>query len=319
MARAFVVPIRSDCPGAGVQVLDLVPNTSQKNSIYDGPGQTFYLRGADSPWATTVNGDAYVAGSRMTILTVANDATVQDTTGGGNDCRATAIATFGLAAYLQERIQPGGIVDATAGRLAPANAQLLTWAIMNRVYNAQNIAAADIRTLLSDVAVGGTANTDLDGTHGFSNSFGSVEDILRILSGEVYGVPRYTVITGIAGGPTYPFMSLADRTILVAAQITAVTGKTFVEHGHFLARDEHGFIDIPLIAATGEVTASAHEGHLHKLYQSTTFKNPNYAYTLALTTQTCLPAIQWNGIFVPATGSAPVVVAYFDDGVCVTI
>ena len=43
--RAYIIPVRTDCPGAGLQVLDLVPNTSQMSSIYDGPGQTFYLHG----------------------------------------------------------------------------------------------------------------------------------------------------------------------------------------------------------------------------------------------------------------------------------
>ena len=105
MARSFVIPVRSDCPGAGLQVQDLVPNTSSKNSIYDGPGQTFYLHGADFPGATTVIGDAYASGSRMTVLVAGDDASLQDTTGGGNNVRATAAAQFGLAAYLRERVQ----------------------------------------------------------------------------------------------------------------------------------------------------------------------------------------------------------------------
>lgn len=303
MSHAYVIPVRTDCPGAGLQVLDLVPNTSQKNSIYDGPGQTFYLHGADCPYTTVVNGDAYVSGSRMTVLdTTADDATVQDTTGGGNNVRATAHAQFGLAAYLRERVQPGGLGLATADRMAPSDAQTLAVAIMSRVWNGLDIALADINTVLCTGAFGGTASTDLTGT-GTSRSFGTVEDILRILSGEVYETPRYTIITNIVGGPAYQFQTLAQRNVFVAAQVTATTGKTFVSTGHFLTRSEAGFVDIAQIALTGEVLASAGAGYLSKGKGACTFKNPSFAYSLAeATSMGKHPAVRWDGVLVPTTG-----------------
>lgn len=302
MARAFVIPVRTDCLGAGLQVLDLVPNTSQKNSIYDGPGQTFYLQGADCPWTTTVNGDAYVSGSRMTMLVAADDATVQDTTGGGNDCRATATATFGLASYLRERVQPGGVALATAGRMTPANAQLQAQAIMARAYSGLSLSLASINTLLSDAGLGGTADTDLDGAAALSESFGSVEDILRILSGEVYETPRYTIVTNIVGGPAYEFLGLTARNVLVAAQLPAITGKTFVSTGHFLTRTEHGFQDILPIVQTGEVLMSAAQGDLHTFAGPMTFKNPSFAYTAADLAFGKLPAARFDGVAIPTSG-----------------
>ena len=43
MARAFICLARNDLDENALQVLDLVPNTSQRNPIYDGEGQTGYL------------------------------------------------------------------------------------------------------------------------------------------------------------------------------------------------------------------------------------------------------------------------------------
>jgi len=316
MPRVYVIPIRTDCPGANLQVLDLVPNTSQRNPIYDGPGQTFYLRGADCPGATTVNGDAYVSGSRMTVLTTADDATVQDTTGLGNDCRATATAQFGLAAYLRERVQPGGIALATAGRMAPEKAQALAMALMYQVYLGNNLDLTTINSILSDVGSGGTAQTDLNGASGFSKSFGSVEDILRILSGEVYLVPRYVIITNIVAGPAYEFLSLAERDVLVAAQDTGATGKTFVSRGRFLGHGESGYVDIPQIALTGEFIQSATDpnGDLYRYSEPMTFKNPSFAYSLADLQLGKAPAAMWNGAGVPASGTARVARSYQHDG-----
>jgi hypothetical protein len=241
-----------------------------------------------------------------TLTTAANDATQQDTTGGGNDCRATAQAQFGLAAYLRERVHPGGILAAAAGRMAPTNAQTLTAAILNRVYNGLDITLAEINTLLITPAAGGTVGTDLDGAAGFSKSFGAVEDILQILYGEVYEAPRYVIITNIAA----EFLSLAERDILVAAQDTATTGKTFVSSGHFLADSEHGYVNLPLIAQTGELLISVASGDLYAYMTSKTFLNPSFAYDAAGLALGKPPAVRWDGVAVPATGVAKVCYAY---------
>ena len=295
MARAYVIPVRSDCPGAGLQVLDLVPNSSQKNSIYDGPGQTFYLHGADSPWTTVVNGDAYVSGSRMTMLVAGDDATIQDTTGGGNDCFATAGATLGLASYLRERVQPGGMALATAGRMTPAAAQTAATALLGIAYAGGDLTLTAINAALVTFVL---ADTNLDGAGGTSRSFGTVEEILRIMSGEVYTVPRFTIITNAAN----EFQTLAQRNVLVAAQLPAITGKTFVSTGRFLGRSDNGFCDIPVIALTGEVIMSAAQGDLFTYKGAMTFVNPSFAYTTAALALGKLPALTWDGAAVPTSG-----------------
>jgi len=145
-------------------------------------------------------------------------------------------------------------------------------------------------------------DTDLNGASGFSRSFGSVEEVLRIMSGEVYMVPRYTIITNIVGGPAYQFQTEAQRDVFVAAQVTSTTGKTFVSTGRFLGQGEAGFVQIPEIALTGEVLASVGQGYLHAYKGPITFKNPSFAYTAADLAFGKLPAATWNGVAVPATG-----------------
>ena len=67
-----------------------------------------------------------------------------------------------------------------------------------------------INTALSTIV----ADTDLDGDAVLSLSFGSVAEVLRILSGDLYTVAADTIVTNIAG----VFLTEAQRDALVAAQ-----------------------------------------------------------------------------------------------------
>ena len=67
MTRAFLVCVRNDVAGMNVQITDLYPNSSQRNSSLDGAGQTHYLHYmVDRPGATVVSGDSWVSGSKTT-------------------------------------------------------------------------------------------------------------------------------------------------------------------------------------------------------------------------------------------------------------
>jgi hypothetical protein len=303
--RYFIIPRRNDFDGANVQVLDLFPNTSQKNGALDGQGQTFYVGRVDAPGVTLRDGDAYRSGSLMTALAAADEAVLDDTTGGGNDCLATPTACFGLAAYLVERCQRAG---AAGGHLTPANANAMVLALMVRANAGLALDLAGINAVLAGVVAG----TELT-TAGGSLSFGTVVEVLAILSGMVYRVPRHVIITNAAN----LFLDQAGRQALVDAQDYANNGGvTFSVQGDFLSNTESGFQARPDLAPSGYMTASVHAGNLHALAADVTFVNPAYAYAAADVTPYRPRAYTLGGAAIPATGTAHGIHVYLDDGIC---
>ena len=264
--RIYFLPQRNDLDGMNVQVLDLKPNTSQKG-LLDGEGQTHYIGAClDAPDVTKTNGNAFLAGSRSTLLD-ANPAS-SDTTGGGADSYSTATATFGLAAYLRERVakDPGGANT----YLTYANANTIAAAIRSAASAGTALTLTAINALLVATAGGATELTNAGG----SRSFGTVEDILRILSGETYRSPIYTIVSD----HTPHFLTLASRQTLVAAQATGTTGLTFVASGAFLTSLENGYSGRPVIAGTGILMASIGAGQLKALASDIVLKNPLFTY-----------------------------------------
>lgn len=305
--QVFIIPRRNDVGGMSLYVRDLFPNSSQRNLIYDVGGQTHYLRySLDVPGTTNLAAGAFASGSLNT--SPIGDASADDTTGGGNDVLATQATTYGLAGYLRERVQPGGIASAVAGRMTAANALLQAQAIQDAADAGDPLTLTAINVILEDVGVGGTADTDLDGTA--SKSFGSVEDILRILSGETYRSPEYTIICNVGN----QFRSLAERDVLVAAQDTATTGQTFVSSGYFVTSMEPGYRKMPIVLRTGALNASLGDGFLATHKNDVTFKNPNYAYSAADVTTDRLRATALDGTAIPSTGTYPVLVVYDAEG-----
>lgn len=298
--RIFIIPRRTDFEGMNVQILDIRPNTSQKNNNLDGDGQTCYIPpGLDVAGATQVNGDAYVSGSLNTAL--ATNGVVDDTTGGGNDCVAVQDATFGLAAYIRERVQPGGVLLATENPATFAEANAMALAVIALV-GTGDLSDTDINTALSTVVAG----TDLTGTGGFSRSFGSVEDVFRILSGEVYRSPRFVILANAAN----QFLTQAARGVLVAAQdVAANGGTTFVSNGGFLTSTESGYRKIPTMAYTEYAIISILAGNMLRYRGNMTFVNPSRAYSAAAATPWKPRAWFVNDagalVAVPATGVAP--------------
>jgi len=314
--RVFIVPLRTDFEGMSVQVLDLKPNTSLKNNNLEGVGETHYVPpGIDTFGATVFHADAYASGSKNSLGFA--DAAADDTTGGGNDVLSTPGPALGLAAYLRERVQPGGVVAAAAGRMAVADSITLGTELLNRLGNGDELALADINTVLSNVAFGGTVGTDLDGTAALSKSFGTVLEVFRILTGEVYRSPSNTIICNVAN----QFRSEAERDVLVAAQdVAANGGTTFVSKGAFLTTTENGYEGIPELAWTEAMAGSINGGQLHEMLGATqdmTFTNPAFAYAAADVTADMPRAFYWDAAaphVIPATGVAPGLTVYDEDG-----
>lgn len=198
--RGIIIPVRNDIPGSGLQIDDLWPNTSQKHSVYDGEGQTGYIGAQmDQPGATVFVGEAYSTGSRMQTGAgaVAALAAAADWSGdplhGGNDVRATATPALGLAAYLRERVQadPAGAADT----LSIAECDLIVTDLIAAALGGQPLTAAVINLIVTTRGPGASVLCGADGEPVLGGSFGSVSDVLRILSGEVYYVPTNTIIT----------------------------------------------------------------------------------------------------------------------------
>ncbi len=291
--RIFIIPLRNDLDGMGVQVTDLWPNTSQRNGVLDGPGQTCYIGACpDAPGTTQVSGATYVRGSKSTTL--AANPVADATTGGGNDVTAPATTTLGLAAYIRERVENAGGGDF----IALADANTMAASIRTAALAGDSLTEPAISALLAAV-VGGTGLIAGD-------SFGTVEDILRILSGETYISPQYTII----GDQTNAFLGETARDVLVAAQNVALNGGiTFRSKGHFLTSLETGYVGRPTIAKTGIALASLGAGQLQGFSSSTqTLTNPAFTYGTGGT------ALNLVGTAIPATGVYAFLNAYDQDG-----
>lgn len=197
--KAYAIKLRNDLPAGVLQVLDLKPNTSQRNLIYEGEGKTGYIR-AD------LSADASSVSSAQTAL--ANAA---------GTFNHTSAEVTGLVAYLMERVEEDDQDAAGAGYLKALNlknavrtAQLIIMDVMAGT----DITAARIAVHLTAV-VG--QQTDLIGTNG--NSYGAVEDVVKILAGHTYTLADKTILSGEAGGAG-EFLSAAAKAAAVSADAT---------------------------------------------------------------------------------------------------
>jgi hypothetical protein len=217
-----------------------------------------------------------------------------DTTGGGNDVVAPVTTTLGLAAYLRERVENAGGGDF----IALADANTMAASIRSAAATGNDLTEPAISVLL-DAVVAGTGLIAGD-------SFGSVEDILRILSGETYISPQYTII----GDQTNAFLGEAARDVLVAAQaVDANGGTTFRSKGRFLTSGEVGYVGRPTIAKTGIALSSIGAGQLYGFSQSTNVvTNPAFTYGAGGT------AKDIGGTVIPATGAFAFLSAYDQTG-----
>ena len=306
--RVYIVPLRNDLKGLGLSLTDLKPSAGQRNSIYDGQHQNVYLEESLDPAGTTVvDGINYVSGPLNTTLTA--NAVADDTTGGGNNVTAMQATSFGLAAYLKDRVHRAGIAAAANGELAFAECNAAAALILTDALAGTTLDLARINVHLAATV----AQTDLTGASGFSKSFGSVEDIMKILSGAVYRLPVLTIIENVGGN----FRSLAERQVFVAAQTAAYVAAQgqFYASGSFLTASDAGFRDRALLARTGALNLSVLSGVLsHYKGSMTVLNSSNYAYSAGAVTAWKPRAVKITGAAIAATGTSPLVAVYDQDG-----
>lgn len=156
----FICLIRTDIPDGTLQVLDLWPNTSLRNQVYDPPGQTKYIN--------RVQND--------TVVTVAS---------GGND--VTVAEYKGVAAYLLNHIESGGLGVGT-GALSDDHANT----IAGNLIIAMDAGAALSIGAVNDIIVAVVASSELTGAGG-SASNGVLTELLRILAGAEWVLPAGSV------------------------------------------------------------------------------------------------------------------------------
>jgi len=314
--RIFIIPRRNDLAGVGINLGDLHPNAGQKNSVYAGTHQNVYVAEAlDQLGATVQNGLAWRSGSLNTDLTSVagyNDID-DDTTGGGDDVSATQLTSFGLAAYLFDRVDPGGAAGAGTNPMTVAQATTIAQTIMDVVDAGTALTLAAIDAILTAAPI--SAATDLDGAAANSDSFGSVRDILRILSGEIYRVPLLTILGDVSTG-TGDFLGLAARQALVDAQTAAqvVSQGQFYSSGSFLAADDAGYRARPTLVPTGAFNSSNASGVVAGYKGNITVLNRDFAYTAGAVSTWRPRALALDTTVIPATGIWPAFAVYDQDG-----
>jgi hypothetical protein len=305
--RIYIIPRRNDLAGVGLNLNDLKPNAGQKNNIYDGEHQNVYVaEPLDQFGTTTVDGLVYVSGSKNTTLTA--DAVADDTTGSGNDVTAMQATTFGLAAYLKDRVHRAGIAAADNGEFAFGECNSAALLIIADVEAGVSLTLARINAHLATTV----AQTDLTGASGDSKSFGSVVDILRILSGEVYRLPKLSIIENVAG----QFRSLAERQVFVAAQTAAMIAAQgqFYASGSFLDADDVGYQARPTMVETSAVNLSLASGVLAAYKGNITVLNPDFAYSAGAVTAWRPRARDIAGNAIATKGLHQVLAVYNGDG-----
>lgn len=161
----YICVIRSDIPRGYLQVLDLKPNESQRNLVYDPPGQTRYLNYVENETVATV----VIAGGHIALRD----------------------ETSGLAAYLLDNVEAGGLGGGPPyPGFTAVQAIAAATAIIARMVAGNTMAIGDVNTLLSVVV----ANTELTNAGG-STSTGILEELLSLLAGSKYTVPALSIIT----------------------------------------------------------------------------------------------------------------------------
>ena len=160
----FIAMRRTDIPNGVLQVLDLWPNTSLRNLIYDPKGQTKYI-------------------NRL----------VNDTLGPLVSNRTTATYE-GLAAYLIDHVEDNFTNVSITVAVANASANAII-ALVN-AGSAVTLAAVNNALVANGVANAG-ANTELNA----NGSDGVLVDVLKILAGGQYILPVGSLVGNVAGGP----------------------------------------------------------------------------------------------------------------------
>lgn len=265
MARAFIVLARNDLHGNLLQILDLKPNASQRNSVYDPVPQTHYK--------------SYVAQNDTVALN-----------GGNMDGD-----TYGLAAYLMDHVDDGG------GALSAAEANNAADDILERVDAGLSLTSAAIGTILE--AVGAAVGTRLDS----NGSTGTIQEMLRVLSGEVFLVPDGTAAGGDGGYFVERPTVLIEQEGGVGRRSTKPIPRTTT--ATLGANEDLTFRDVRVVLETDALRLSAISGALYRLASDDyIFINPSFTYGAAGT------ALTMGGSHIDSDGEGRAVTVYDASG-----
>lgn len=305
MARAFIVLNRNDLGDSLLQVLDLKPHSSQFSPAYDGQNS------GQSGYQTHMAGDAAV---NTTVATQAG-------AGGGASLDVNG-DSYGLAAYLLDNVEDQVANAAITAAVANATRD----AIFDLVSAGSAITAAAVANAL---VANGVSNAGAGTTLTAGNSTGVLEEVLRILAGEVWKLPDNSQVTTAAGAfdatvrgffVTRPNVETPDS---VDGTYGAVRGRKFSSPLPFIRPGETRagsapvqagtqdtlFRDVRTIVDTGDLHLSAQSGVLADLKLATyTFENPSFTYGTAGT------ALTLGGGHIGANFQARAVVVYDADG-----
>jgi len=156
----FIAMRRTDIPNGVLQVLDLWPNTSLRNLIYDPPGQTKYV-------------------NRL----------VNDTLAPLVANRTTAEYT-GLAAYLIDHVED----DVANVSITVAVANATANALITRVNSGLTVTLANVNTALT---ANGVANAGAGTQLNANGSNGVLVDVLKIIAGGQYVLPAGSLVGNV--------------------------------------------------------------------------------------------------------------------------
>lgn len=159
----FICLRRSDIPAGTLQVLDLWPNTSQRNQAIDPAGQTKYINRFQNDTLAAL---------------VAN---------------ATVAEYKGIAAYLIDHVEDN-VANVTI-TVAVANASANAIVALVNAGSALTLAAVNNALVANGVANAG-AGTQLNA----NGSDGVLADLLKVVAGAEYVLPAGSVVGGVAGG-----------------------------------------------------------------------------------------------------------------------
>lgn len=305
MARAYIALARNDLHDNLLQVLDLVPNTSQmRGTRVHVPGE----------------------GGQTTYLSQLVQNQGCHSTDPGDGSRTMDADTYGLAAYILDNVADvggggsagGGSVGAVEDALSDFDAGRIAGLILARVAAGATLTAAALNTLVSDYL--GGDDSDFDGSGG-TNSRGVVAELLRIVSGEVYLLEAGDTVAD-AGGvfpaarsgyfATTPNVENDNYSIRTGADDRGARGRNPFTTPPVpplaptqTPPEDVNFRHIRQIEDTGDLHRSALDGALSKLAVATfSFENPLFTYGTAGT------ALFVDGDHVPATFVGRAVTVY---------
>jgi len=153
----FICKIRTDIPDAILQVLDLQPNESQRNLIYEPRGQNKYVNRVEND----------------TVVTVAN---------------VTQGTYKGLAAYLIDNVIDNGTGVTLTAAVANASALAIVAAMDT---GTTDLTVAAVNALLVANGAGGGTSLIAGG------STGVLTDMLKVLAGGEYILPNNSTVGGL--------------------------------------------------------------------------------------------------------------------------